>query len=70
MKQNIGSIDRSIRLLIAAALIILLFNNILTDVRGIAAMTAAIMLTVTSFIGVCPLYSALEITTNPIESQN
>ena len=63
MKNNMGSADKLIRLSIAIVLIVLYWRNILTDTLGIVALIVALIFTVTSLIGFCPLYTLFGIKT-------
>ena len=56
MKQNIGNIDKAIRIIIALVIAILFFTNIVSGTLAIALLVLAAMLVVTSIVGYCPLY--------------
>lgn len=64
MKRNMSTADRSIRLIIAALLIILYLTNVLTGTLGIVFLVIAGVLMLTSFVGYCPLYTLLGIHTH------
>ncbi len=70
MKANIGSTDKLIRLLLAIVLILLFYFEILTDTFGIIALIAALVLTVTSLINFCPLYTFLKINTTKTKEKS
>lgn len=57
MKKNMGTADRMIRILIAAIVIILFISHVITGTLGIVLVAIAAIFLLTSFIGVCPLYS-------------
>lgn len=63
MKINLGSSDRGIRLFLAAVLVGLYFSGTLSGVLGVVALVIAAVLTLTTLIGFCPLYSILGINT-------
>jgi hypothetical protein len=63
MKKNMGTIDRIIRLALAAVMIVLYVTGTVPDVIGIILIVIAIVFTVTSFIGFCPLYTLLKVST-------
>ncbi len=63
MKKNMGSYDKLIRLIVAIALIVLYYKEVLTGTLGIIALVLALVLTVTSLIGFCPLYTLFGINT-------
>jgi uncharacterized membrane protein len=63
MKKNMGSIDKLIRLAIAAVLVVLYFMNIIGGTLGIVLLVFAGVFVLTSLISFCPLYTALGFTT-------
>ena len=64
MKKNLGSADRVIRLLLAAVLGFLFYNQTVTGTMGVIFLIVAIVLVVTSFVSFCPLYAVLGIKTS------
>ena len=64
MKKNVGSIDRIIRLIAAAIIVILYFTHMINGTLGIVLLVIAGVLVLTSFVGLCPLYMALGINTD------
>ncbi|MBY0486776.1 MAG: DUF2892 domain-containing protein [Flavobacteriaceae bacterium] len=65
MKKNMGSIDKLIRLVLAAIMAVLYFNGIIGGTLGIILVGLALVLVVTSFVSYCPLYSPFGINTCP-----
>lgn len=63
MKKNMGTIDRSIRLILAAVFVILYLTGVVPGVVGIILIVVACIFTITSFIGFCPLYTILRVST-------
>ncbi len=63
MKANIGSTDKLIRLGLAIVLIVLFYLETLTGTLGIIALVVALILTITSLINFCPIYSLFKINT-------
>jgi len=63
MKQNMGSIDKIVRVLVAVAIAILYFTNQITGTAAIILGIFAVIFLLTSAIGFCPLYSALKLST-------
>ena len=59
MKKNMGSTDKTIRVVIAIALLIQIIMGRITGGIGIIVSIAAILFLVTSSIGICPLYTLL-----------
>lgn len=54
-----GLVDRLIRLIIAATLVMLYLTNVFTGTAGIILVIIAGVFTLTSFISFCPLYTIL-----------
>ena len=57
MKKNLGSIDKLVRLLIAIALIVLFYLEIVTGTLGIVALILALIFALTSLVSFCPIYA-------------
>jgi len=57
MKKNMGSTDKFVRLVLAIVLILLFYKEILTGTLGIIALVLALILTITSLVSFCPLYT-------------
>jgi len=56
MKKNMGTIDKIVRIVIAAVVAILFFTNVITGVLGIVLLALAAVFVLTSLISFCPLY--------------
>jgi small-conductance mechanosensitive channel len=63
MKTNMGSVDRIIRIVLAAVVAVLYFTKQLTGTAAIILGILAIIFVLTSFVGVCPLYMPFGIST-------
>lgn len=63
MKKNVGTTDKIIRTLLAAALIVLYFTNVITGALGIIFLVVAGILIVTSIFSICPLWFLFGINT-------
>jgi len=63
LKKNMGTVDRVIRLLLAAAVAVLYFTGVLSGLVAIILGILAVIFVVTSFIGFCPLYVPFRIRT-------
>jgi len=63
MKKNMGSTDKFVRLVLAIVLILLFYKEIVTGTLGIIALILAFILTITSLISFCPLYTVFGINT-------
>jgi hypothetical protein len=64
MKKNMGSIDKIIRLLVAALIVVLYYTDIISGTLGIVLLIFAVVLVITSFISFCPLYFPFGLKTN------
>jgi uncharacterized membrane protein len=56
MKKNMGTIDKSVRILIAAVVVLLFFTNVITGILAYILLALAAVFVLTSLISFCPLY--------------
>lgn len=63
MKRNMGLVDKIIRFLVAAAIAVLYFTNVITGTLGIVLLIIAVIFLLTSFISFCPLYAPFGLST-------
>ena len=63
MKKNMGTIDKLIRLAIAAAVVVLYYLGIISGTLGIVLLVLAGIFVLTSLISFCPLYTLLGFST-------
>lgn len=63
MKMNMHTLDRIIRILLSLAIVTLYFSGYLTGTLAIIALAVAIIFTLTSLIGFCPLYALFGMST-------
>ena len=56
MKKNMGTIDRILRILVAAVIIILYFTKTINGTLAIVLLALSGIFILTSFISFCPLY--------------
>ena len=56
MKKNMGSLDKGIRIIIAIAIALLYYFNVIEGTLAYVLMALAIVFLLTSFISFCPLY--------------
>lgn len=56
MTNNVGSLDRSLRLVAAIVLVVLAFTGTITGTWAIVAYGVAAVLALTSLVGTCPAY--------------
>ncbi|MCZ8133901.1 MAG: DUF2892 domain-containing protein [Algoriphagus sp.] len=65
VEKNVGRIDTGIRLTIAVVLFILFFTKTVTGTIGFIDLGLAVLFTITSFVGFCPLYKLMGLKTCP-----
>jgi len=63
MKKNMGTADRVVRILIAAAFVFLFLGHVISGTWGFVLLAMAGIFVFTSFVGVCPLYSLFGVNT-------
>ena len=68
MKKNMGSVDRSLRVVLAAAVAVLIITGTLGGAAAIILGILAGVFLITGFIGFCPLYLPFGISTKKKES--
>jgi len=56
MKKNMGTIDKSVRIVLALVAVVLFFTHVVTGVLGIVFLVLAGVFVLTSLISFCPLY--------------
>ena len=67
MKKNMGTIDKVVRVTIAAIIAILYFTNVITGTLGIVLIILAGVFALTSLISFCPIYSIFGLSTCPVK---
>ena len=63
MKQNMSSADRTIRAVVAVALAVLIYFNVLSGTAAIVLGIVAGIFVLTALIGFCPLYTIFKFST-------
>jgi len=63
MKQNMGFIDKAVRILAALGILALYFTHVLSGTAALVLFIIAGIFIITSFIGYCPIYHALGLST-------
>jgi hypothetical protein len=63
MKKNMGSMDKGIRFLVAAVLVVLYLTGTLTGTLGIIGLVVAAVFVLTSVVSFCPLYTLIGVNT-------
>ncbi len=69
MKQNMGNVDKIVRIVAAIIIAALYFTNQITGTAAIILLVLAGIFIVTSFVGFCPLYLPFGISTKPKDSK-
>lgn len=65
MNKNMGTIDKTIRIIVALAFAGLYFGDITTGTLGIVLLAVGVVFVLTSVVSFCPLYTLLGINTCP-----
>lgn len=63
MEKNIGKTDKTIRIIAALILAVLAVSGTISGVFGVILIILAAVLLITAFVGSCPLYTLLKIST-------
>jgi hypothetical protein len=63
MTKNVNTTDRIVRLVIAVAIAILYFTNVISGALAIILGILAVVFLATSLLGFCPLYAAFKLST-------
>lgn len=65
IEKNMGKIDSGIRLTIAVVLFVLFLTKTVSGTIGYIDLGLAVLFTITSFVGFCPLYKLVGIKSCP-----
>ncbi len=68
MTKNMGTIDRSIRVILAIVVFLLYLAGTITGIAAIILGILAAIFIITSIVGYCPLYVPLKISTRKHDS--
>lgn len=63
MKQNMGTLDKAIRVAVAVLITILYFTHVISGTLAIILLVLGVVFVLTSAIGFCPLYLPFNIST-------
>jgi uncharacterized membrane protein len=63
MKKNMGTLDRTIRTLLAVIVVILYLAGVISGLTAIILSIFAAIFIATSIVGYCPLYTFLKLST-------
>lgn len=64
MKKNMGTTDKSVRIIAAIIMAAVYYKGFVTGTLGIVLLAIAGLLILTSLINFCPLYPVLKINTH------
>ena len=67
MKKNMGTVDKSLRILVAAIIALLYFTKVITGTLAIVLLVIAVIFIVTSLFSNCPLYPLIGLNTRKKE---
>ena len=63
LDKNMGTLDRAIRIVIAVVIAVLYFTGNLSGLTATVLGIFAILFIITSFVGFCPLYTVIGLST-------
>ena len=63
MKKNMGTLDKSIRIIVVVIIASLYFTKVISGTLAIVLLIFAAVFIVTSFISFCPLYPIIGLNT-------
>ena len=63
MKQNMGNLDKAIRVAVAIIIAVLYFTHVISGTIAIVLLVFAAVFVLTSAVGTCPLYLPFGIST-------
>ncbi|TAK53439.1 MAG: DUF2892 domain-containing protein [Bacteroidetes bacterium] len=70
MKQNMGTIDKVLRVLLGVLITALYVTGVISGASAMMLLAGAIVFLATSAIGSCPLYSVCRISTRKQSNKN
>ncbi len=70
MKKNMGTIDKIIRIVIAAVVTALFAAGVIEGTLGIILILFAFVFVATSIVSFCPLYTLLGFSTCPVKKED
>jgi uncharacterized membrane protein len=63
MKKNMGFTDRMIRISFSVIIAVLYLTKIISGVFGFALLVVAVIVVLTAFFSICPIYSMIRMKT-------
>ena len=67
MKKNMGTIDKTVRILVAAVVVLLYFTHVISGTLAVVLLVLSAVFVLTSLLGFCPLYMLTGMNTNKKE---
>ena len=67
MKKNMGTVDKTLRIIVAVVIASLYFSKVIEGPLAIVLLVFAVIFVVTSFISFCPLYLLIGLNTRKKE---
>ena len=64
MKKNMGTADKTLRIIAAIVIAILYFTNVIGGTAALILLAVGVVFVLTSAAGTCPLYLPFGISTN------
>ena len=63
MKKNVGNLDRWVRIILAALLLLLAVVKVVTGTLAVVLLIVAAVLLVTGLVNFCPIWKAIGVST-------
>ena len=63
MKKNVGTIDKTVRILIAVVMVVLYFTHVISGVLAIIFLALSAVFVVTSLLSYCPIWQVFGLST-------
>ncbi len=70
MKSNMGTVDRTIRVITTAIIVVLYNFGVIPGTLGVVLLILAVLFALTSTLGFCPLYVLFGINNDPTKEKN
>jgi len=59
MRNNIGKIDRFLRIVVGGLLVLIFLNGTLVGLASVISLAVAAIMIITAILGTCPLYTVV-----------
>lgn len=64
MRNNIGKIDRFLRIVVGGLLVLIFLNGTLVGLASVISLAVAAIMIITAILGTCPLYTVARCNTS------